>query len=350
MRKLTSSRPKTCPHCQTTFYDYWKSGYKTCSEECQRGKDLVASLITYPDGSDHVECQICGLRGRQLNNHVKHVHKMTSEEYKTKFNITSITCDGFKQEQSSRILGEKNPAAGHGGKFSPFSSKFVGYAGFTENEITDQIDSVITQANASKVTNNSVTTTVEYWMGKGLSREDAEDALRKRQTTFSLEICIEKYGEEDGRKRWEERQIKWQDIMTSKPQEEIDRINRLKIGKASVSGAETELAETLRKCGYDIETQHIIYKSDVSWYAYDIKHENKIIEYHGDYWHCNPIKYEPDYHHTTIGKTAEDIWARDADKVSYAEQNGFEVLCVWETDYNNNKEEVIEQCLNFLTK
>jgi len=67
-----------------------------------------------------------------------------------------------------------------------------------------------------------------YWIKKGYSEEDAKKQLSKSQTTFSLQICIDKYGIEEGTKVFNKRQEKWQETLNSKPQEEIDRINKSK--------------------------------------------------------------------------------------------------------------------------
>lgn len=58
--------------------------------------------------------------------------------------------------------------------------------------------------------NRLIPTKLEYWKAKGLSDIEAREELRKRQVTFSLDVCIEKHGEIEGRIRWEERQRKWQ--------------------------------------------------------------------------------------------------------------------------------------------
>lgn len=53
-------------------------------------------------------------------------------------------------------------------------------------------------------------TTLDYWMNKGLSEEESISKLSERQSTFSMEKCISKYGDTEGRRIWEERQEKWQ--------------------------------------------------------------------------------------------------------------------------------------------
>jgi hypothetical protein len=50
---------------------------------------------------------------------------------------------------------------------------------------------------------------IEYWTIRGFSEVEAKENISKEQTTFSLEKCIEKYGEDDGKQRWLDRQEKW---------------------------------------------------------------------------------------------------------------------------------------------
>ena len=70
---------------------------------------------------------------------------------------------------------------------------------------------------------------IEYYLNKGYSLEESKKLLSKRQRTFSLDICIEKYGKEKGTQIWQDRQSKWQNTLKSKPQDEIDRINKSKV-------------------------------------------------------------------------------------------------------------------------
>lgn len=63
---------------------------------------------------------------------------------------------------------------------------------------------------------DKTTTNIEYWLKKGLSYGDAKEQLKIRQSTFSLKKCIDKYGEEIGRVRFEERQNKWINTLKNK--------------------------------------------------------------------------------------------------------------------------------------
>jgi hypothetical protein len=70
-------------------------------------------------------------------------------------------------------------------------------------------------------------TRIEYWLEQGYSEQESKELLRRRQKTFSKEICIKKYGKEEGLKRWKERQEKWLNTLNSNPKNK----NKLKIGR-----------------------------------------------------------------------------------------------------------------------
>jgi hypothetical protein len=69
---------------------------------------------------------------------------------------------------------------------------------------------------------------IGYWLKLGFNEEESKRLVSERQSTFSLEICIKKYGEAEGTRVFNERQEKWQDTLNNKPQEEIDDMNRRK--------------------------------------------------------------------------------------------------------------------------
>jgi hypothetical protein len=61
-----------------------------------------------------------------------------------------------------------------------------------------------------------------------------------------------------------------------------------------------------------------------------------LVEYNGDYWHCNPKKYSEDYFHSKKNKTAKEIWEYDKNKLDLANQRGYNYLIIWESDYKLN--------------
>jgi hypothetical protein len=61
---------------------------------------------------------------------------------------------------------------------------------------------------------------VEYYLERGYSEEEAKELIKERQATGRLDKFIKRYGEEEGTKRWEERQVKWQKTLGDKPEDE----------------------------------------------------------------------------------------------------------------------------------
>lgn len=193
----------------------------------------------------------------------------------------------------------------------------------------------------------------EYFTARGYSEEEAKKLVSESQKHFSKEICIEKYGEEKGLKVWQERQDKWQEILKSKPAEEIARINRLKLTKGiTVSKAEKEILSEVKKSNPKLEVIHQLTLSDSNkkQYIYDISAGNKIIEYHGDFWHANPKKYSSNFVNPRTKLKASDKWKADQDKIQFAQDQSYEVLIIWESDFKENKEEVLTKCIQFLTQ
>lgn len=80
-----------------------------------------------------------------------------------------------------------------------------------------------------------------------------------------------------------------------------------------------------------------------NYFLYDfcLLSKKLFIEFQGDYWHRNPKFYEA---------TEENlkIWKKDEFKKQVAEEQGFQIFYIWESEYKENKEEAIQKCLQFL--
>lgn len=191
----------------------------------------------------------------------------------------------------------------------------------------------------------------EYWILRGHTQEEARKIIATKQSTFSLEKCIEKYGKEAGTARWQERQENWKNTLNSKSVEEKQRINSKKIGKGyTVSKNEKEICEYLREAGIDIESQFCLQHTDNKFFVYDIRYKNKIIEYNGDYWHTNPMLYQESFFNNRTKLTAKETWLKDQIKTQCAISNGFDIMIVWEFDYNKDSKRILSECVTFLTK
>lgn len=74
----------------------------------------------------------------------------------------------------------------------------------------------------------------EYWMIRGFSEEDALEKVSAAQSTFSLKKCIEKYGEEIGKQKWQDRQDKWQNsLRNGRSDEEWNELSKRKSSKVN---------------------------------------------------------------------------------------------------------------------
>jgi hypothetical protein len=197
---------------------------------------------------------------------------------------------------------------------------------------------------------------IEYWLNKGYTEEEAKLKLIERQTTFSKEICIEKYGEEEGLKKWQERQDKWQQTLNDKPIEEKERINRAKMGTKSYS----EISQTLfwwlneliknkykriyfaqkDKNGNKVDNNNeyaVIINEDgkMRFLDFYVEDTNKCIEFDGDYWHDLE----------TVGNVERDT-IRETEIINA--MTGIQIMHVKEKDYRETPFKVVEKCLEFL--
>jgi G:T-mismatch repair DNA endonuclease (very short patch repair protein) len=328
-----------------------------CSKECKKAhtKKCIAEnkrlkaeeqKKSFVQTDDKVQCLICGGAWGSLSSHLSRTHGTTADEYRARFNVGSEAIFSKKnlERMSERMSGSNNIAAGHGGRLSPFSKNNKKLDGKTESEkeafVRESVDKWI-----KTVPKEDRPMNVEYWVKRGMTEEEAKAEVSRRQTTFSLEKCIERYGEEAGLKRWQERQDGWMKTINSKSFEELEKINQSKIWKSgSMSKVSKDLFEHLN--GGEMMVQLSNKRTMI-----DFSVDKKIIEFYGDYWHANPEKYPDD---STIFKrrkgylTAAEIRHQDKNRIIELTSMGYDVLIVWENEYRKNKKGTIEKCLEFL--
>jgi len=201
---------------------------------------------------------------------------------------------------------------------------------------------------------------LEYWQNQGYTIEESIELRSKRQSTFSLEICVEKYGTEIGFQIWKERNENWSIKIEEKYQNgEFSRIPKNPLS-TSFSNKEINLIKELVQVLKLDEKQYysiINGKQFGRWstelkrgFSFDfvLKEKFKIIEFFGDYWHCNPRFYDRNYFHKKMKCLAEEKWEQDKIKEDFIKKEGFEVFVVWEYDYDTDKETILNNCVKFL--
>lgn len=87
--------------------------------------------------------------------------------------------------------------------------------GFTKDQASEQISKIGRERSINFIdlmckSPHKQTTRIEYWLSKGYSTEESKIKLKDRQSTFSYDKCIKKFGEKEGYIIWLERQNKWQ--------------------------------------------------------------------------------------------------------------------------------------------
>lgn len=125
--------------------------------------------------------------------------------------------------KSETMLGDKNPAKGHGGRLSPFSDKFIGK--------TSKATAIANLKSTMKSNPGNVNTRIEYYLERGFDLDAAVKLLKERQAVGRLDRYVDRYGADEGNRLWAERQDKWQKTLLSKSPKELARINSEKCSK-----------------------------------------------------------------------------------------------------------------------
>lgn len=329
-KNSTNYVTRICKICNNNFL-----GYKTaviCSDECKkinssnskelsRKKSVENSHIKYSSDSDinsFIECKICGYRSPDIGSHIL-IHNIKSEEYKKEHG--EVVCVNKK----ILFVGENNPAYNHGGKLSPFSKNFIHY------KSDEYIENLKQESVKTKIKNNSNPLTVGYYTSRGMSLEEAELKLSDRQRTFSLEKCIEKHDEIEGLKVWSDRQYKWS---KSFKKQNYSKISQELFDELYKYYNSTEIYYATKDKSIDKNQEYRLRLIDGSLVLPDFicMDSKKIIEFDGDYWHsvqvANPSK-EKDRDYRILN-------------------SGYSLLHIREYDFKNDRQKVIEECLNYL--
>lgn len=316
-------KEKPCLYCKKLF-TFKKKFAKFCCLRCQQ-LNMKSKRIVNEDGM--VSCTICGLKANCLTSHITRMHNMSIEEYKTQYN-SPIRSEKYLKEQSSRISGDKNPAYQHGGKFSALSDKFI-YASTTDKSA---VAAKISKANKE---NGNTSSTLLYWTKQGYTEAEAKEKLSQRQTTFSLDICIQKYGKVEGTKKWNERQKKW---LTNYKKTNFSKISQIlfwEVFRGLKTKSDIYFATLLNgnedKSGANNEYVLMMEPKSIKP---DFYHEpsKSIIEFDGDYWHGEKRGNKK----------------RDADRDATLIKEGFRILHIRERDYKADPIKIVKDCVEFL--
>lgn len=146
------------------------------------------------------------------------------------------------------------------------------------------------------------------------------------------------------KERWANGSMEWVRI-------KLSNLMKLRIANGEIRGyirskAEDEIIKMLENMGIEAIPN---FRIETKIFDIYIPKFNLLIEYNGDYWHCNPIKYDENYLHTKKNKTAKELWEYDANKLDLAIKNGYTCEVIWEYDYKKNNN-IINDLINKYNK
>lgn len=223
---------------------------------------------------------------------------------------------------------------------TPANIKFWQNKGFSEKKSIRKVSK--NQGYAAKFVDckkRLLPNKIDYWINKGFDEVEAKQKVSKSQTTFSKEICIEKYGEENGLKRWKDRQIKWllnykknnySQISQKLFQEIYSKLPKnLDIYFATLNRNKEIEEKTGRNYEYRLELDKSYILPD-----FFIKDKKIILEFDGTYFHRNTPENDK----------------REQERNKNIINSGYKVYHISEYDYKQDKELVIQKCIEFINK
>jgi hypothetical protein len=173
-----------------------------------------------------------------------YIKSKVSRKFKKWF-IDELLPKSFNRKNKSRLKQIREELLNNNYKGISETANWVGeqstkigfwiWHGYDENEAHSKVSEVQRKNSSKRVLKekdnpelyyHTRPQRVEYWMKKGFSLDEAKEKVSEIQTTFSLDICIEKYGIEKGKEVFNERQKQWQ----SKMDYEIIRKNKEESG------------------------------------------------------------------------------------------------------------------------
>jgi hypothetical protein len=163
-------------------------------------------------------------------------------------------------------------------------------------------------------------------VGKAMGVDNSMNDPKNRELLRKIKIDLWESG------KMENVRIKMSNLMK-------ERIKNGELKSYNRSKAENELISFLLSKNIECIPNLIIGSKIYDLY---IPKFNLIIEYNGDYWHCNPIKYGETFFHTKKNKTAKEIWDYDKNKLYLAKNNGYIIEVIWEHDYKKDKNIILQ--------
>lgn len=289
-------------------------------------------------GFETIKCRMCDFESMSsIISHITNKHNISLKEYREMF--VDVTVQRWAPSQKSKM-----------------------------SEIMSRDDKV-----QKLLAVRSYPSEVKHWLRKGHTEEEARDIISKRQVqvalkqnnpatkrrqserhsgqgnAMSLSSIASRHGvtKEDASKLtpcYDRKGEKHPMFGKHHNKESLEKIAKNTSRHFSQkSSAEREIYEKLISLGYSVSRN-----VGVSRYNCDIVFNSSpfIIEYFGDFWHCNPNKWDAQQFNPRIKMTAEERWVLDKHKIECLETLGYKVLVVWEGDWKKRQLSVIKEIVD----
>lgn len=329
-------------------------------EIIEKYKLVIDPNIIIEDNEDFITCRLCGFKSKKLYGaHFQYIHNdIRANEYRILFPNAPIKTDIFKNSygehrqhymqtdkyrkmMSEKWSGSNNPM--HKSNTteearksnSPFSIEFYNRLYPELSPLKRQ--KLLKEAHQNAADNRISNTELQYYLNKGLSQEDAEAALKERQAVGRLDKFIARYGEDEGTRRWENRQIKW---MNSYKKNNFSKVSQELFTElyplVKHLFCEIYFAVLDDNGNYDYSGKNYEYRLKLNTIGimpdFFVKDVKKIIEFDGSY-----------YHNRTEGHVKREE-KRDREII----ESGYQVYHVKEEDFKNARGLTIRRCIEFL--
>ena len=389
-----------CIICQKDFST--KRGLISHLHECKDFKHtnyyseiLKQKNENYNNTHTFVKCMICGKVLRNISNTHLKKHNITQQEYKIKFPNSRIFADGLLNEQKSKREETIDRIYPNRKDYCSITvDKYIDKYGIIEGsrlwsehklKLGHSLDNYIKKYGQEIglkkykecCENLKGLMTLDWYInryGKNDGEKLYKEHCKKISDGHTLEYYINKYGLENGNKKWLEicnkKSLTLDNFIRKYENNEgikkFHDVWKNKFNSFTQSEIAIELFNSIilnekikddRIYFWNHPKEFGIYCHSIDRYCfldfYDLT-RNKIIEFNGNYWHANPLLFESDSIINFPNKTYQkacDIWKSDQVRLNaIKEEMNCEILVIWESDFNKNKEKSINDCISFLLK
>ena len=300
-----------------------------------------------------VNCKICGNKFKLKDNKIKYKTTKTficsddclKQYYKQRSPLSKEYWikKGYSEIEANKLISEEQQKRGtiHAQQIkglpidrtkSPLCIEYYLIQGYDEDE------SEKLRLEYCKKVNSKEHYIEKYGEEKG--QEKYNKLHKQLRNNFNKQYYIEKYGEEKGIEMWSKKYQYSQGSskISNKLFKEI--VNKLNINIPIY-------CRNISKKEYGKYLKNGVYV----FYDFVIPELKICIEYNGDYWHCNPNKYDASYYHKQRKMLAKDIWEYDKVKKDVMLKEGYDYYIIWDTDLGRIKQipnKIIEQYVNLI--